>query len=90
MRWNWIVLASLGIVALPGCATQRTPSVAQDLAELASYNKRYLQSINDGDIATLSSLTAEEHISDPAGTRSHRGQGGERRGEWPQLRAHQI
>jgi ketosteroid isomerase-like protein len=45
----------------------RNASVDKDLAELASYNKRYLQSINDGDIATLSSLTAEEHIMIPPG-----------------------
>jgi ketosteroid isomerase-like protein len=44
-----------------------TPSNEADLAALASYNKRYLQSINDGDIKTLSSLTSEEHIMLPPG-----------------------
>src|SRR5262245_60862209 len=60
-----IVLVLIAI-AVAGCATTagtagKTPSKAEDLAALADYNKRYLKSINDGDIATLSSLTSNEH-----------------------------
>ena len=38
------------------------PSRAADEAAITEFNKRYLQAINDGDIATLSSLTTDEHI----------------------------
>jgi len=59
-----IVLVLIAI-ASTGCTTtgiaRKTPSRAEDLAALADYNKRYLKSINDGDIATLSSLTSDEH-----------------------------
>jgi ketosteroid isomerase-like protein len=60
------VLAPLvGIAILvAGCSTTRTqtPSFAADEAAIAEFNKRYLQAINDGDIATLSSLTTDDHI----------------------------
>jgi ketosteroid isomerase-like protein len=39
-----------------------TPTLEQDLAAIADFNRRYLQAINDEDIATLSSLTTDEHI----------------------------
>jgi ketosteroid isomerase-like protein len=59
-------------IAGTGCATtagtgHKTPSKAEDLAALADYNKRYLKSINDGDIATLSALTSNEHTMIPPG-----------------------
>jgi ketosteroid isomerase-like protein len=38
------------------------PSRDADLAAITAFNKRYLQAINDGDFATLSSLTVEDHI----------------------------
>ncbi len=38
------------------------PTLEQDLAAIGEFNKKYLQAINDGDIATLSSLTTEDHI----------------------------
>ena len=59
------MLAALGIVtALAGCAANnaKTRSLAADEAAIASFNERYLKAINDGDIATLSSLTTEDHI----------------------------
>lgn len=51
-------------VLLASCATGvgSAPSHAQDEAAIAEFNKRYLGAINDGDIATLASLTTEEHI----------------------------
>jgi ketosteroid isomerase-like protein len=36
-----------------------------DLAAITSFNQRYLQAINNGDIETLSSLTTEQHIMLP-------------------------
>jgi len=38
------------------------PTLDEDLAAIAEFNRRYLKAINDEDIATLSSLTTEEHI----------------------------
>ena len=57
-------LASL--VACAAVLLQATAAGAQtlekDLAEIAEFNRRYLQAINDEDIATLSSLTTDDHI----------------------------
>jgi len=60
------VLMALGVAGCASTAAHR-PSRAADLAALAAYNAQYLQSINDGDIATLSRLTADEHIMIPFG-----------------------
>jgi len=51
-------------VALAACATtsNRAPDTSADLAAITAFNARYLKSINDGDIATLSSLTDEDHM----------------------------
>ena len=38
------------------------PALEEDLAAIAEFNRRYLKAINDEDIATLSSLTTEDHI----------------------------
>jgi len=38
------------------------PTLEADLKAIAEFNARYLKAINDGDIATLSSLTDEGHI----------------------------
>ena len=38
------------------------PTLEQDLAAIAEFNRKYLKAINDEDIATLSSLTTEDHI----------------------------
>jgi ketosteroid isomerase-like protein len=66
MLSRWIAGALIAL-AVTGCAVSIThaPSHADDLAALATYNKKYLQSINDGDIATLSRLTADEHVMIP-------------------------
>jgi ketosteroid isomerase-like protein len=58
-------IAAVCIAAsLAGCSTTRTRagSLAADQAAIAAFNQRYVQAINDGDIATLSSLTTEDHI----------------------------
>jgi len=62
------VVASATVLAacLVGCGStavkSAAPSVAADEAAIADFNRRYLGAINDGDIATLSSLTTEGHI----------------------------
>jgi ketosteroid isomerase-like protein len=43
-------------------ARTSAPTHEADLAAIADFNRRYLQAINDEDIATLSSLTTEDHI----------------------------
>jgi ketosteroid isomerase-like protein len=55
--------AATVVVAAAGCTAHGVrPSHDADLAAITTFNKRYLQSINDGDIATLSSLTVADHI----------------------------
>jgi ketosteroid isomerase-like protein len=53
-------------VLLVGCASKApngtAHSRAADEAAIADFNRRYLGAINDGDIATLSSLTTDGHI----------------------------
>jgi ketosteroid isomerase-like protein len=49
------------VVLLAGCG-QPQPSYEEDLAAITAFNARYLGSINDEDIATLSSLTTEGHV----------------------------
>lgn len=43
-------------------AAQTPAGNAADLAAIAAFNARYLKAINGGDLATLSSLTDEDHI----------------------------
>ena len=62
---TFVTLTALCTATLfAGCATTHTaaPSHAADEAAIAAFNQRYLQAINDGDIATLSSLTTQDHI----------------------------
>jgi ketosteroid isomerase-like protein len=61
--------AALSIaVALVACSTTpATRDTSADLAAIAAFNARYLKSINDGDIATLSSLTDDDHMMVMAG-----------------------
>jgi ketosteroid isomerase-like protein len=54
---------------LAGCSTTsgRTTDTAADLAAITAFNARYLKAINDGDIATLSDLTDDDHMLITAG-----------------------
>jgi ketosteroid isomerase-like protein len=54
------ILCCVGVLA--ACGKTSKPSTADDLAAIADFNRRYVQAINDGDIATLSSLTTADHI----------------------------
>jgi ketosteroid isomerase-like protein len=57
------VVATVCVLPLVGCATTSgKTSHAADEAAITEFNKKYLGSINAGDIATLSSLTTEGHI----------------------------
>jgi ketosteroid isomerase-like protein len=53
---------ALVCLALLASACARQPSYEEDLAAITAFNARYLGSINDEDIATLSSLTTEGHV----------------------------
>jgi ketosteroid isomerase-like protein len=54
-------LACLALLVV-GCGQAQGPSYEEDLAAITEFNARYLGSINDEDIATLSSLTTEGHV----------------------------
>lgn len=57
------VFITILAAGLTGCVAIRyEPDNAADLAAIATFNQRYLQAINDGDIAALSELTTNEHI----------------------------
>jgi ketosteroid isomerase-like protein len=55
---------SCTVMILAACGTIRphATDTAADLAGITAFNARYLQAINDGDIATLSSLTNDDHM----------------------------
>jgi ketosteroid isomerase-like protein len=48
-----------------GCDSTAPPTFADDLAQITAFNERYLQSINEGDIQALSSLTTDGHVMLP-------------------------
>ena len=52
------------VALLAGCGSSDPPrpSLEDDLAAIAAFNARYLQAINDEDIAALSALTTQGHI----------------------------
>jgi ketosteroid isomerase-like protein len=57
-------VALAAAATLTGCAAShaKKPSTAADEAAITEFNKVYLKAINDGDSATLASLTTAEHI----------------------------
>ena len=56
-------LCLVGIALLASaCGQPQRPSYEEDLAAITAFNARYLASINDEDVATLSSLTTEGHV----------------------------
>ena len=62
-----LVVAAMGVAALlTSCSTPAVKdtarSTAADEAAIADFNRRYLGAINEGNIATLSSLTTDGHI----------------------------
>jgi ketosteroid isomerase-like protein len=60
-RARTVGLASL-VLLVVGCGQPQRPTYEEDLAAITEFNARYLGSINDEDIATLSSLTTEGHV----------------------------
>jgi ketosteroid isomerase-like protein len=59
------ILVTASTALLLGCSREAQPSFADDLAAITAFNERYLESINEEDIATLSSLTTDGHVMLP-------------------------
>jgi ketosteroid isomerase-like protein len=59
---NRRALLVFSLLAVSGCATQSPVSHPADVAAITAFNARYLGAINAGDMATLSSLTDDDHI----------------------------
>ena len=57
-----ILIATIASAAAQSKPAGAKPTLEQDLAAIAEFNRRYLKAINDEDIATLASLTTEDHI----------------------------
>ena len=57
-----VVYSAAGAAAQSKPQPASRPTLEQDLAAITEFNRKYLKAINDGDIATLSSLTDEGHI----------------------------
>ena len=60
-----LLFASAIAASVAACSSPFPPTVADDLAQINVFNERYLQSINEGDIQTLSSLTTDGHVMLP-------------------------
>ena len=60
-KTGW-ALVPTALLVLAGCATHAPVSNSADLAAITAFNARYLGAINAGDLATLSSLTDDDHI----------------------------
>jgi ketosteroid isomerase-like protein len=58
-----LAMAAMCALLAAGCTTTASrPSREADIAAITAFNKEYLGTINDGDFATLSRLTVEDHI----------------------------
>ena len=57
---TWLLMAAVAV--LTACSGASQPSLEEDLAAIAEFNRQYLKAINEEDIAALSALTTEGHI----------------------------
>lgn len=60
-----LFLATAAAAFAAACSSPAPPTFADDLAQITAFNERYLQSINEGDIRMLSSLTTDGHVMLP-------------------------
>ena len=65
MKTTLLLGAGLLALLVMGCNQPSRPTFADDLAQITAFNERYLQSINEEDIAALSSLTTDGHVMLP-------------------------
>ena len=56
---------AVAMLLATGCSDPVQPTFVDDLAAITAFNERYLQSINEEDIATLSNLTTDGHVMLP-------------------------
>lgn len=57
-----LFLIALAGASLTACSGPSQPSLDEDLAAIAEFNRQYLEAINEEDIVALSALTTEGHI----------------------------
>jgi ketosteroid isomerase-like protein len=64
MRGEGLVAVGCAVILFAACSTTRLheTGTAADLAAITAFNARYLKAINDGDLATLSALTNDDHM----------------------------
>jgi ketosteroid isomerase-like protein len=65
MKTILFIVAALAATLAQACTTEQQPSFADDLAAITAFNERYLESINEEDIAALSALTTDGHVMLP-------------------------
>lgn len=65
MKITLRLAASSTSLILAGCGAPPPPTFADELAQITAFNERYLGSINDENIAVLSSLTTDGHVMLP-------------------------
>jgi ketosteroid isomerase-like protein len=65
MRNALRLISVLAALLAAGCGAPPETSFADELAQITAFNERYLSSINEEDIAALSSLTTDGHIMLP-------------------------
>jgi ketosteroid isomerase-like protein len=65
MKTTLFLGAGLFALLAAACNQPARPTFADDLAQITAFNERYLQSINEEDITTLSSLTTDGHVMLP-------------------------
>jgi|GEM_PF-1360579 len=68
LRANALAIATCALAAFLSSCTHspsRPTPQTEDVAAILAFNQRYVKAINDGDFATLSSLTTEEHVMLP-------------------------
>jgi ketosteroid isomerase-like protein len=65
MKTTFALGAVAVALAAAGCGPPAQPTFEEDLAQITAFNERYLQSINEEDIAALSSLTTDGHVMLP-------------------------
>jgi ketosteroid isomerase-like protein len=65
MNKTLLLASALLPLLTTGCGGPVEPTFADELAQITAFNERYLQSINEEDIAALSSLTTDGHIMLP-------------------------
>jgi ketosteroid isomerase-like protein len=65
MKVTLLVATLAAATLVAACNSTAPPTFADDLAQITAFNERYLQSINEGNLQALSSLTTDGHVMLP-------------------------